>query len=160
MSQAAAVRHAVSIVGPDGPDKTAFVAGLARALEAAGVRVAVLSLDSSFPLPDLTKDTGRYRAAGAFLAALAAPGWLLLTYRLSPPHSPPPLDRVLELLAPWADAVLVDGEAAGLECIRFTPLHSSGKGSWGVLLGAGEEPAPAEQVDRIAAWLRQKWGLP
>jgi|GEM_PF-5991629 len=76
--------------------------------------MAVLSWEPVSPLPDEAKDTGRYRRAGARLSALAAPGWLLLTFRTAADTSPPSLGEALELIAPFADGVLVDGEVRGL----------------------------------------------
>lgn len=157
-------RRAVSLVGPAGPARTAFIGALARELEAAGLKVAVLSWEIASPLADETKDTGRYRRAGATVAALAAPGWLLLTYRLPDLISRPGLDQILTLLAPWADGVLVDGAADGLPRILLGP--ASGPDSpdaevWAVVEDvSGNRPVPAEAVAKVAALLRARWEAP
>lgn len=154
--------RAVSIVGPASPAKTAFIGALARELEAGGLKVAVLSWEIAAPLPDETKDTGRYRRAGASLAALASPGWLLLTYRFPDFISRPGLGQILPLLAPFADGVLVDGAADGLPRIFLGP--ASGPDSpeaevWAVVEDvSGHRPVPAEAVAKVAALLRARWG--
>lgn len=158
-------RRAVSIVGPAGPARTAFIGALARELEAAGLKVAVLSWEIASPLADETKDTGRYRRAGATVAALAAPGWLLLTYRLPGLISRRPgLDQILTFLAPWAEGVLVDGAADGLPRILLGPasgLDLPDAEVWAVVEDFSEpHPLPAEAAARVAALLRTRWGAP
>lgn len=155
-------RPAVSVVGPAGAATTAFICGLARELESHGLRVAVLARGSTPTLPDEAKDTGRYRRAGACLAALAAPGWLVLTYCLPDPSSPPALDQILPLLAPWVDGVLVDGPAHGLPRIllgpAFEPEAPAGE-VWAVVTDfTSHRPVPEEEVARVAALLRARWG--
>lgn len=154
----------MSIVGPAGPARTAFIGALARELEAAGLKVAVLSWEIASPLPDELKDTGRYRRAGASLAALAAPGWLLLTYRLPDLIPQPSPDQILLLLAPWADFVLVEGAAPGLPRILLGPAFgpdSPDAEVWAVVEDFSEHhPVPAKATARVAALLRARWEAP
>ncbi|MCL6621471.1 MAG: molybdopterin-guanine dinucleotide biosynthesis protein MobB [Syntrophobacterales bacterium] len=159
MSDTPLARRAVSIVGPAGPVTTAFLCGLARELGAAGLQVAVLSREISSPLPDEEKDTGRYRRAGACLAALAAPGWLLLTYPLPDIRSRPALAQILELLAPWADGVLVEGEGEGLPRILLAPEGGPATPEAGAVVAgfSPQMPVPAVEVARVAALIRKWW---
>lgn len=154
--------RAVSLVGPAGPAKNAFIGALARELEASGLKVAVLAWEIAAPLPDETKDTGRYRRAGASLAALAAPGWMLLTYRFPDLISRPGLDQILPLLAPFAEGVLVDGAAQGLPRIllgQASGLDLPDAEVWAVVEDFSEHhPMPAKEVARVAAVLRARWG--
>lgn len=71
--------------------------------------MAVLKHTHHSGLADEPKDTGRYRRAGARLAALAAPGLVQLT-RSFPGE--PPLDDVLAMLGREADLILVEGYKA------------------------------------------------
>ncbi len=150
------------MVGPPGAAKNAFLSGLARELQAAGLRTALLSLETASPFADEGKDTGRYRRAGAWLTALAAPGWLVLTYRLPDPLSPPGLDQILPLLAPWADVILVDGAALGLPRVLLGPMAGADSPDaevWAVVADlSGHRPLPDREVARVAALLRARWG--
>lgn len=157
-------RRVINIVGPPGPAKTAFLGELARELTAAGLQVAVLSLELTSPLPDEAKDTGRYRRAGAWLAALAGPGGVMLTYRLPGPLPPSGLDQILPLLAPWADGLLVDGAVEGLPWILLAPTSGPpGPGPEVLAVVEGfsvHTPVKPAAVARVAALLRARWGVP
>ncbi len=84
--------------------------------------MAVLTLAPRPFFPDSGKDTGRFRRAGARITALAAPGWLQLTY--ADPQDPqfPSLSRALALLEPCADLVLLDGDNDPWPRVLFNPF--------------------------------------
>lgn len=76
-----------------------------------GVRAAVLKHSHKLNLGDEAgKDTLLYRQAGARLVALSAPGGVQITrYR----SGDPPLEEILDALAPEADLILVEGYKIG-----------------------------------------------
>ena len=97
---------AIALVGPSNSGKTELICGLLKWFAARNLRVAVLKHTHKQHLGDEEKDTGRYRAAGGRLVALAAPG-LLQVNRLFPGE--PALGAILSQLAPEVDLILVEG---------------------------------------------------
>jgi molybdopterin-guanine dinucleotide biosynthesis protein B len=93
-------------VGPSNSGKTELICALLKWFAAQNLKVAVLKHSHKHILGDEDKDTGRYRAAGGQLVALAAPG-LLQINRTSPGE--PSLAAVLAELAPEVDLILVEG---------------------------------------------------
>jgi len=100
------VCQAIAIVGPSNSGKTELICGLLHWFAAQNLQVAVLKHSHHQILDDAAKDTGRYRAAGGRLVALAAPG-LLQINRATPGE--PQLAAVLAALAPSVDLILVEG---------------------------------------------------
>jgi molybdopterin-guanine dinucleotide biosynthesis adapter protein len=99
----------IAISGPSGSGKTHLICRLLQWFAPLGLAVAVLKHTHHSRLGDEQKDTGRYREAGARLAALAAPGLVQLTRNFP---ADPPLDAVLSMLAREADLILVEGYKA------------------------------------------------
>jgi molybdopterin-guanine dinucleotide biosynthesis protein B len=97
---------AIAIVGPSNSGKTELICGLLKCFAAQNLKVAVLKHSHKQILGDENKDTGRYRAAGGRLVALAAPGLLQINH--SSPGEPPLL-AILSELAPEVDLILVEG---------------------------------------------------
>jgi molybdopterin-guanine dinucleotide biosynthesis adapter protein len=97
---------ALAIVGPSNSGKTELICALLKWFAAQNLKVAVLKHSHKQILGDENKDTGRYRAAGGHLVALAAPG-LLQVNRSSPGE--PELAAILSQLAPEVDLILVEG---------------------------------------------------
>lgn len=160
--------RAVCVVGPPGPEKTALLSRLAGWLAGRGFRVAVLCLEAPGPLPDVGKDTGRFRRAGARLAALAAPGWLQLTY--ADPGDPafPSLTQALDLLRPLADLTLVDGDGRGLpRVVLFLPGSPAPCLDNGVVWAVvGQAPTAwsgpvfsSEEMNALGQLLLERWEL-
>jgi molybdopterin-guanine dinucleotide biosynthesis adapter protein len=100
---------AIAISGPSGSGKTHLICRLLQWFAPLGLAVAVLKHTHHSLPEDEHKDTGRYRQAGARLAALAAPGLVQLTRNFP---AEPPLDTVLALLARESDLILVEGYKA------------------------------------------------
>jgi molybdopterin-guanine dinucleotide biosynthesis adapter protein len=97
---------AIAIVGLSNSGKTELICGLLKWFAARNLRVAVLKHSHKQHLGDEGKDTGRYRAAGGRLVALAAPG-LLQVNRSFPGE--PELATILSQLAREVDLILVEG---------------------------------------------------
>ncbi len=97
---------AIAIVGPSNSGKTELICALLKWFATQKLQVAVLKHSHKQHLGDEGKDTGRYRAAGSRLVALAAPG-LLQINRSSPGE--PKLTAILAQLAPEVDVILVEG---------------------------------------------------
>ncbi len=97
---------AIAIVGLSNSGKTELICGLLKWFAARKLKVAVLKHSHKQHLGDEGKDTGRYRAAGGRLVALAAPG-LLQINRAS--VGEPELAAILNQLAPEVDLILVEG---------------------------------------------------
>lgn len=100
------VDKAIAIVGPSNSGKTELICGLLTWFAAQKLKVAILKHSHKQILGDKNKDTGRYRAAGGQLVALAAPG-LLQINRAS--AGEPSLAAILSELAPEVDLILVEG---------------------------------------------------
>lgn len=96
----------LAFAGPSNSGKTTLICRLLPWLCRRGLKVAVLKHSHKLNLADADKDTGRLRAAGAEVVALAGPQMLQITrtYRKEPP-----LNEVLAHLAGEADLVLVEG---------------------------------------------------
>jgi len=102
---------AISIVGLSGSGKTELICRLLKYFRGKGLQVAVLKhTHHQIPPGDEGKDTWRYRQAGAAAVALTGPGLLQVAYLLP---TEPPMPEVLEVLAPAADLVLVEGYKSG-----------------------------------------------
>jgi molybdopterin-guanine dinucleotide biosynthesis protein B len=99
-------KKTVALVGPSSSGKTWLICDLLAWFRDRGLRVAVLKHSHKLHLGDDHKDTGRFRGAGATLVALAAPDLLQIT-RSCPGE--PPLEAILDRLAPDADLILVEG---------------------------------------------------
>jgi molybdopterin-guanine dinucleotide biosynthesis protein B len=97
---------AIAIVGPSNSGKTELICGLLDWFATQKLKAAVLKHSHKRLLGDESKDTGRYRAAGGCLVALAAPG--LLQINRSFPGEPK-LAAILSQLAPEVDLILVEG---------------------------------------------------
>ena len=99
----------VSIVGPSGVGKTAFLQALTRELRRRGHRVAyVKHSHHTGLLPDQPgSDTHRLALAGAEATALVGPGLLALRDATG---AEVPLPQVVALLAGRADLVLTEGD--------------------------------------------------
>jgi molybdopterin-guanine dinucleotide biosynthesis adapter protein len=97
---------AIAIVGPSNSGKTELICGLLKWFAGENLQVAVLKHSHQHILDDAAKDTGRYRAAGGRLVALAAPGLLQINRTT---HGEPQLIAVLAELAPSVDLILVEG---------------------------------------------------
>jgi molybdopterin-guanine dinucleotide biosynthesis adapter protein len=100
------VCKALAIVGPSNSGKTELICALLKWFAARHLQVAVLKHSHKPILSDAAKDTGRYRAAGGKLVALAAPG-LLQINRVTPAE--PDLAAALAELASGVDLILVEG---------------------------------------------------
>jgi molybdopterin-guanine dinucleotide biosynthesis protein MobB len=105
-----AAHKAISLVGPSGSGKTELICRLLSWFASQGLKVAVLKHSHKSSLGDESKDTGRFRRAGATVVALAAPGLLQINHIVP---EDPPLAVVLEALAPGADLILVEGYKSG-----------------------------------------------
>ncbi len=97
---------AIAIVGPSNSGKTELICGLLKWFAAQKLKVAVLKHSHKQIQGDEGKDTGRYRAAGGRLVALAAPGLLQINHAVA---GEPSLPAVLSELAPEVDLILVEG---------------------------------------------------
>jgi len=97
---------AIAIVGPSNSGKTELTCHLLKWFAAQDLKVAVIKHSHKQILGDENKDTGRYRAAGGRLVALAAPGLLQINRSFS---GEPALAAILSQLAPEADLILVEG---------------------------------------------------
>jgi molybdopterin-guanine dinucleotide biosynthesis protein B len=97
---------AIAIVGPSNSGKTELICGLLKWFADENLQVGVLKHSHKHILDDADKDTGRYRAAGGHLMALAAPGVLQINRAI---RGEPQLMAVLSELAPSVDLVLVEG---------------------------------------------------
>ena len=93
-------------MGPSNSGKTELICGLLKWFAAQNLKVAVLKHSHKQILGDENKDTGRYRAAGGQLVALAAPG-LLQINRACPGE--PSLALILAELGAGVDLILVEG---------------------------------------------------
>ncbi len=93
-------------MGPSNSGKTELICALLKWFATQKLKVAVLKHSHKQHLGDEGKDTGRYRAAGGRLVALAAPG-LLQINRSSPGE--PSLAAILSQMAPEVDLILVEG---------------------------------------------------
>ncbi len=108
----AALPRALAIVGFANSGKTELICRLLPILAARGLKVAVLK-HSHHGDPDLGergKDTWRYRQAGAWAVALAAPGVLQVTRSFA---GEPNLEEALAALAGEVDLILVEGYKTG-----------------------------------------------
>ena len=103
---------AIAFVGRSKSGKTELICRLLPRLAARGLKVAVLkhSHHAGLDRGDRSKDTWRYRQAGARTVALAAPGLVQVTQSLA---GEPPLEEVLSTLTAAADLVLVEGYKSG-----------------------------------------------
>jgi len=125
---------ALAIVGSSNSGKTELICRLLEWFSAQGVRAAVLKHTHHQQIGDDSKDTGRYRQAGARLVALAAPGLLQITI-----SQEPPLDELLAELAPMADFILVEGyKTSDLPKIGLAPPDAT---------------SPLPDYPRLLAWV-------
>jgi molybdopterin-guanine dinucleotide biosynthesis protein B len=97
---------AIAIVGPSNSGKTELICALLKWFDGQNLKVAVLKHSHKQHLGDEGKDTGRYRAAGGRLVALAAPSLLQINRSSA---GEPKLAAVLSQLAPEVDLILVEG---------------------------------------------------
>jgi len=110
---------AVALEGPPGPWLETVLEGVCTHLASQGVRVAVCRRLPQGRVGDEAKDTGRYRAAGARVTALAAPGLLQVTWEAADETEAVAL---LAKMRPDLDLVLVEGfPAASLPWIGVVP---------------------------------------
>lgn len=93
-------------MGTSNSGKTELICGLLKWFAARKLKVAVLKHSHKQILGDEGKDTGRFRAAGGQLVALAAPGLLQINRTTA---GEPSLAAVLAELAPEVDLILVEG---------------------------------------------------
>jgi molybdopterin-guanine dinucleotide biosynthesis adapter protein len=127
---------AIAIVGPSNSGKTELICALLQWFAARRIKVAVLKHSHKQILGDAGKDTGRYRAAGGQLVALAAPGLLQVNRAV---EGEPDLAAILAELAPLVDLILVEG-------YKTSDLPKLG------VLGPGV-PAPLPDYPRVVAWV-------
>ncbi|MEJ2671080.1 MAG: molybdopterin-guanine dinucleotide biosynthesis protein B [Deltaproteobacteria bacterium] len=97
---------AIAIVGPSNSGKTGLICGLLKWFATQQIKVAVLKHSHKNILGDEGKDTGRFRAAGGGLVALAAPGLLQINRACA---GEPKLAAILAELAPEVDLILTEG---------------------------------------------------
>jgi molybdopterin-guanine dinucleotide biosynthesis protein MobB len=102
--------NALSVVGFSGSGKTELICRLVDWLVRQGLKVAVLKHTHHHDLGDQSKDTWRFRQAGARVVALAAPGLLQVSHAFP---AEPPLPMILESLSPEVDLILVEGYKSG-----------------------------------------------
>ena len=93
-------------MGPSNSGKTELICALLTWFAARRLKAAVLKHSHKQIRGDATKDTGRYRAAGGQLVALAAPGLLQINRAFD---GEPDLIAILSQLAPDVDVILVEG---------------------------------------------------
>jgi molybdopterin-guanine dinucleotide biosynthesis adapter protein len=127
---------AIAIAGPSNSGKTELICGLLKWFAGGNLQVAVLKHSHKHILEDADKDTGRYRAAGGRLVALAAPGLLQISRTI---HGEPQLMAILSELAPTVDLILVEG------------YKSSDLPKIGVV--GPNAPAALPDYPRVVAWV-------
>lgn len=116
---------AIAIVGPSNSGKTELICRLLEWFTGQGLRPAVLKHSHHQEIGDNGKDTWRYRQAGGWLVALAAPGLIQIT-RSGPGE--PPLQMILAELAQAADLILVEGyKTSDLPKVGLAPLDAASK---------------------------------
>lgn len=106
----------ISFVAPSGTGKTSLIAGVLTELRSRGHRVGAVKHDAHrVELDTEGKDSWRFRQAGSEATLLMGRDQLGLFFDGG---SMPPLERVVELLFPEVDLVLVEGfRSAGLPSI-------------------------------------------
>ena len=161
-TQAPAPPKAVAFVGLSNSGKTELICRLLPALAARGLKVAVLKHSHHLGLDaeEHGKDTWRYRQAGASTVALAAPGFLQVTYSFS---GEPPLELALATLGGAADLILVEGYKTGpLPKVAVLGAGAGGKAPDYPYLVALVSDQPVEsplpvfqphQVEELGHWL-------
>ena len=123
-------------MGPSNSGKTELICALLKWFAARRLKAAVLKHSHKQIRGDATKDTGRYRAAGGQLVALAAPGLLQINRAFD---GEPDLIAILSQLAPDVDVILVEG------------YKTSDLPKIGVLGPAASSPLP--DYPGVVAWI-------
>ncbi|MDP2046349.1 MAG: molybdopterin-guanine dinucleotide biosynthesis protein B, partial [Deltaproteobacteria bacterium] len=123
-------------MGTSNSGKTELICRLLEWFGNQGLKVAVLKHSHHQQIGDDGKDTWRYRQAGSRLVALAAPGLLQITRSHA---EEPPLDAILDELAPGADLILVEGyKTSGLPKVGLAPPDAA---------------SPLPDYPRLLAWV-------
>lgn len=159
----------VSVVGPSGVGKTAFLEALTRELRRRGYRVGYIKhTHHRGLLPDEPgKDSYRLARAGATVTALAGPGLLVVR---SEEGVETPLCRVLALLEGEVDIVLAEGYRSlpvpkiELYQVGVTPFPGPPAGELLAVVGDPPpgSPVPAyrpDQTGAVADLLQARLGL-
>jgi molybdopterin-guanine dinucleotide biosynthesis protein B len=153
--------RAIGVVGYSNSGKTELICRLLPLLTARGLKVAVLkhSHHPDLDRVDQGKDTWRYRQAGAYAVALAAPGLVQVSRSFS---GEPSLQQALAMLAGQVDLIVVEGYKTGpLPKVAVLGLEDREAPDYPNLLALVSDKQVSSslpifernQVDELAAWL-------
>ena len=150
----------ISVIGRKNAGKTTLIVALAQQLIRRGHRVATLKHGHHPVVADREgKDTWRYRQAGAYAVALAAPGLVQVTRNFP---GEPSLQQALAILAGQADLIVVEGYKTGPlpKVAVLGPEEREAPDYPNLIALVSDKPVNSplpvfqrNQVDELAAWL-------